>query len=164
MPSLSKRKTLAKAPRAASAALDPQAVRTWLSVVRAYNLCDLTLAAGLAPLKVRTAEHEILANLLREPGLSQQALAARCFSAKSHISTLLASMEERGWVRRDADPADARAKRLSLTRSGQVLARRTVAVQAAVVQAMTNGFAAADLVFVEDTMREVSARLEAMVL
>ena len=142
---------------------DSDAVRSWLSVVRAYNLCDALMAQRLAALGVRTAEHEVLANLLREPGMSQQTLAARCFSAKSHISGLVGQLEERGLVRRDADPADARAKRLSLTRSGDALARRTGAVQAEIVRLMAQSLPARDLALVERAMNRVSETLLASV-
>jgi DNA-binding MarR family transcriptional regulator len=141
---------------------DRQAVKAWLSVVRAYHHCDAVMAARLATLGVRTAEHEILANLVREPGISQQALAARCFTAKSHVSALLRTMEERGWVRREADPVDARARRLYVTRAGEAIARRTLAVQAEIVQAMTKAAPSKDLAFIEETMNRVSERLEAM--
>jgi len=146
-----------------SPSTDKHAVKAWLSVVRAYHLCDAVMAARLATLGVRTAEHEILANLVREPGISQQALAARCFTAKSHISALLRTMEERGWVRRDADPVDARARRLYVTRAGEAIARRTLAVQAEIVQAMTKAAPSKELAFIESTMNRVSERLEALV-
>jgi DNA-binding MarR family transcriptional regulator len=109
---------------------------------------------------VRTAEHEILANLRREPGLSQQALAARCFTAKSHISGLLTELEQRGWVRREPDPADARAKRLFLEPAGARLAERTAAVQADVVALMTHGVPRAELARVQAAMTLVSERLQ----
>lgn len=141
---------------------DKQAVKAWLSVVRAYHQCDAVMASRLAPLGVRTAEHEILANLVREPGISQQALAARCFTAKSHVSTLLRTMEQRGWVRRDADPGDARARRLYVTRSGEAIARRTLAVQAEIVEVMVRSASARDLAFIEAAMNRVSERLEKM--
>ena len=141
---------------------DKQAVKTWLSVVRAYHQCDAMMASRLAPLGVRTAEHEILANLVREPGISQQALAARCFTAKSHVSALLRTMEERGWVRREADPSDARARRLYVTRSGEALARRTLAVQAEIVDVMVRSASPKELAFIEAAMNGVSERLEAM--
>lgn len=139
---------------------DKNAVRSWLAVVRAYHLCAAVMSQRLAVLGVPMAEHEILANLLREPGISQQTLAARCFSAKSHVSTLLAGMEERELVRREADPADARAKRLFLTRKGEALARKTQKVQAEIVQAMSEALTPAEMAQVEDAMARVSARLE----
>jgi DNA-binding MarR family transcriptional regulator len=143
-------------------ALDKQAVKAWLSVVRAYHLCDAVMAARLAELGVRTAEHEVLANLVRDPGISQQVLADRCFTAKSHISALLRALEQRGLVRRDADPGDARARRLYVTRAGQALARKTLQAQSKVVRAMAESVTPKDMAFIEATMNGVSKRLEAM--
>jgi len=152
---------MASSRSAAPRAGDESATRTWLAVVRAYNLCDVLLARRLSALGVRTAEHEILANLRREPGLTQQALAERCFTAKSHVSALLSTLEERGWLRRESDPADARAKRLYLEPAGERMAERTAVVQARIVAVMTEGAPAGDLAFVQRVMTTVSARLEA---
>ncbi|WP_374539557.1 MarR family winged helix-turn-helix transcriptional regulator [Chitinimonas taiwanensis] len=137
------------------------ATRSWLSVVRTYHLCSELIAQRLAELNVRTSEHEILMNLKREPGLSQQTLAARCFTAKSHISGLLSELESRGWVRREADPADGRVKRLALTPSGLHIAAQTAGVQAEVVELMTSHLALAELAQLNAIMDGVSQRLEA---
>lgn len=155
MPAVPSRSKPLRAPLA-----DETAVRSWLSVVRAYNLCDALMARRFAALGVRTAEHEVLANLRRDPGLSQQTLATRCFTAKSHISGLLSDLEQRGWVRREADPADARAKRLHLTAEGARVAERTARAQAGVVALMTAGYSAADLEQVRAVMATVSERLQ----
>lgn len=149
---------MAKSTRTAPA--DDEAIRSWLAVVRAYHLCSELMARRLDALGVRTAEHEILVNLRREPGLSQQALAARCFTAKSHVSNLLGEMESRGWVRREPDPADGRVKRLVLAAAGARLAERTAAVQAEVVALMTEGVPLDELEQVRAAMAEVSQRLQ----
>ena len=141
--------------------IDGAAVRSWLSVVNAYHLCDTLMARRLAALGVRTPEHEILANLRRDPGITQQVLASRCFSAKSHISGLLTLLEGRGWLRREPDPADARAKRLYLEPLGERIAAQTAAVQADVVAVMVEGETAATLGEVAQAMQRVSARLHA---
>ena len=140
---------------------DTEAVRSWLSVVRAYNLCDALMAKDLAQVGLKTAEHEILANLLREPGLSQQALAERCFTAKSHISALLTSMQERGWLRRESDPQDARAKRLFLEDEGQRMASQGLRVQARVVSIMASASTPDQLRLVHEAMLPISAALDA---
>ena len=150
---------MAKTPRTAPVADD--ALRSWLAVVRAYHLCSELLAQRLAAAGVRMAEHEILVNLLREPGQSQQALAARCFTAKSHVSTLIGELEARGWVRREPDPQDGRVKRLALTAEGVRTAERSAAVQAEVVALMTDGLPADALAQVQAAMTEVSQRLQA---
>lgn len=146
--------------RRSAAGPDDGATRTWLSVVRAYHHCSELMARRLAAVGVRTAEHEILANLRREPGLGQQALAARCFTAKSHISGLLTELEQRGWVRREPDPDDARAKRLFLEPAGASVAARTAAVQAEVVALMTHGTPREELARVQAAMAAVSERLQ----
>ncbi len=142
--------------------VEQAALSSWLSVVRSYHLCDALMARRLGEVGVRTAEHEILANLRREPGLSQQQVAQRCFSAKSHISALLKTMEEAGWVRREAHPDDARAWRLFLTAAGETLAERTLRVQAEVIGGMCDTETVADLRSVQVAMERVGQRLEAM--
>lgn len=138
----------------------PEAVQSWLAVVRAYNLCDAALAHRLAPLGVTLPEHEVLVNLLREPALPQQELARRCFVAKSGVSMLVTRMAGAGLLRREADPGDARVKRLQLTTRGQTLARKAQAVQDAVVLAMVAGASAADLAAITSAMRRASLALE----
>jgi DNA-binding MarR family transcriptional regulator len=137
------------------------AQRSWLSVVRTYHLCDALMARRLGALGVRTPEHEILANVKREPGIGQQALAQRCFTAKSHISGLVGEMEARGWLRREPDPQDARAKRLFLTPQGDAVAHRTAAVQAEVVALMAAAAAPAAIAQVGATMLRVGQALQA---
>jgi DNA-binding MarR family transcriptional regulator len=152
----------AATPRPVPVDAQPSAGRTWLAVVRTYLLCDEVMALRLGPLGVRIAEHEVLANVAAEPGLSQQALAARCFTAKSHVSALVVSLEKRGWLQREVDPADARVRRLRLTRSGEVMAKKTMAVQAEVVQAMASRVSNAELLGIESAMQRVGQALEAL--
>ena len=137
-------------------------MRPWLSIARTFHLCDALMARRLGAVGVRTAEHEVLVNLRRDPGIAQQTLARRCFNAKSHTSALLTSLEERGWVRREADPADARARKLYLTAAGERMAARTAAVQVEVAAAMAETVSARALVDVTTAMGKISERLQAL--
>jgi DNA-binding MarR family transcriptional regulator len=137
-----------------------EAVRSWLSVVKAYNQCDTLLARGLSTIGLRNPEYEILANLLREPGISQQALAERCFTAKSHISALLTGMQERGWLRRENHPLDARAKSLFLEPDGEAMAERGKLVQAETMKTMASAISAEQMRQVHEAMISVSAALD----
>jgi DNA-binding MarR family transcriptional regulator len=137
-------------------------MRPWLSIARTFYLCDALMARRLGALGVRTAEHEILVNLRRDPGIAQQTLARRCFSAKSHISSLLTALEERGWVSRESDPSDARAKQLFLTTAGERMAARTAAVQAEVAAEMAESVSPRALADVTTAMVRISARLQGM--
>ena len=140
----------------------PHGTAAWLAVVRAYNLCESVMTKRLARLGVKLAEHEVLANLSTDPGITQQALAERSFAAKSHTSMLLKQMEADGLVRREADPADARAKRLYLTAAGATLARKTMKVQAEVVSGMAATLTVKELALVERLMAPACEVLTAM--
>lgn len=148
--------------KAAKTPKQPKPIRTWLTVVDSYHLCDAAMAQQLAPLGVKLAEHEVLAHVLRDPGLSQQLLAERCFTAKSHISGLVATMEQRGWLVRERDPEDGRARRLQLTPEGQAIAERTQAVQAGIVQVMADAVSPEEMLLIEQAMSRVNDRLRAL--
>jgi len=140
----------------------PHGTLAWLAAVRAYNLCEAVMTARLAAIGLRVGEHEVLATLASTPGITQQALAARCFVAKSGVSMLVAQMEKQGWVQRESDSADARVKRLSLTEAGMAVARQTLQVQAEVVSAMVASASEADMEVVTRVMDRASEALEAM--
>jgi DNA-binding MarR family transcriptional regulator len=140
----------------------PHGTLAWLAVIRAYNLCDAVMTARLAAIGLRVGEHEVLATIATTPGITQQALAARCFVAKSGVSMLLTQMEAKGWVRRDSDGADARIRRLTLTADGMAMAQKCLAVQAGLVTAMVAPATEDELATVADTMNRVSVVLEAL--
>ena len=151
--------TLSRTSKAPSA---PHGTLAWLAAVRAYNLCEAVMTARLGAIGLRVGEHEVLATLATTPGITQQALAARCFVAKSGVSMLVAQMEKQGWVQRESDSADARVKRLSLTEAGMAVARQTLQVQAEVVSAMVASASEADMEVVTRVMDRASEALEAM--
>jgi DNA-binding MarR family transcriptional regulator len=133
---------------------------TWIAVVRTYNECTATLTDLLAPLGVSLLQHEILINLFRSPGLTQQQLAKRCFSAKSGISMLVARFVEEDLIKRAPAPKDQRAWSLSLTEKGQTLAKQVVGVQNDVVAEMAKAYSPDDLLLVKDIMDRSSVLLE----
>ena len=137
----------------------PEAVPAWLAVVRTFHQCDAVMARRLAALGLRVGEHEILLNLLLEPGLTQQQLAQRCFSAKSGVSMLATRLEQAGLLARSADAVDARVWRLTLTAAGLALAKRSHAVQLQVIAAMVAGSHAAELATIRDAMQRAAAAL-----
>ncbi len=136
--------------------------KAWLAVVRAYLMCDAVLAARLAAIGVRVGEHEVLINLVRTPGMTQQELAQHSFVAKSGVSMLISHMEKQGLVVRKPDVSDARIKRVYLTRSGGVLANKSIKIQAEMVEGMTRTFTDDELRTVELAMQRANDQLEAM--
>ena len=72
-----------------------------------------------------TADQFVVLSLLAEAdGESQQELCRRCYSDPSTTGALVRLMERRGWVMRDTDPDDLRARRVHLTADGRSLQGR----------------------------------------
>jgi DNA-binding MarR family transcriptional regulator len=57
--------------------------------------------------------------LSREPGLSQNGLAARLRLEKSSVSRIVTGLEKRGWVLRRRDTSDTRIVHVYLTDDGR---------------------------------------------
>lgn len=68
---------------------------------------------------VSVAEAHAVLELSREPGLSQNGLAARLRLEKSSVSRIVTALEKRGWVVRKRDPSDNRIVRVHLTGDGR---------------------------------------------
>lgn len=154
-------KTSDKTPPAASRDM-ARRVNAWIAVVRAYNECQSTLLARLAPMGVSLLQHEIMLNLLRTPGLPQRALAERCFSAKSGISMLLDRMQKDGLVDRQPHPQDNRARSITLTDSGRALAEDLARMQTEVIEVMTEPYAPEELDRLTLLMDDTADRLRQM--
>jgi DNA-binding MarR family transcriptional regulator len=72
-------------------------------------------ATGAAPLP--DAQVEVLRLVERRPGLSVQAAAAELCLASNTVSTLVHRLVDAGLLEREADAADGRVARLTLTRA-----------------------------------------------
>ncbi len=69
-----------------------------------------------------TADQFVVLSLLAErDGVSQQEICSRCYSDPSTLGALVRLMEGRGWVRRETDPRDGRARQVYLTEAGRKL-------------------------------------------
>jgi MarR family transcriptional regulator, transcriptional regulator for hemolysin len=114
-------------------------IAAWHAVVRSYHRCETALSTFIAPLGLNLTGHEVLQHLLQSPGLSQQHLAARVFTVKSHLSTIVRDLETRGFISRTVDLNDARAWSLTLTPPGKSLAQKARAKQLELIAAMGLG-------------------------
>ena len=75
---------------------------------------------------------------------------------------LITHMEKQGLVVRKADATDARVKRVYLTRTGSVLAGKSIKIQAELVDGMTQTFTDEELGMIETAMQRSSDQLETM--
>ena len=133
--------------------------RNWVAVARACHLVQQELARKLKPLDLKTPHLDILVNLTRTPGISQQDLARKLFVGRSNMTMLLPQLEKRGLVERRPDAGDRRVLRLYLTSGGAALADKAIAVQAKIIDDMMAATTPEECEMVGDSMRRIVARL-----
>jgi len=106
----------------------------WIAVARACQVMGLTLARALQPLDIKPPHLDILVNLFRTPGISQQDLADKLLVGRSNLSMLLPQLEKRGLLVRRSDPQDRRVLRLELTPEGTGLTKKAIAIQSDLIE------------------------------
>lgn len=131
--------------------------RNWVAVARACQLVQQTLARELKPLDIKPPQLDIMVNLMRSEGISQQELARKLLVGRSNMTMLLPQMERRGLIERKPDPEDRRVLRLYLTDSGKALAERAIAIQTDLVDEIMSVSSAEECAIIGDAMRRMTA-------
>ncbi|AJD41490.1 winged helix-turn-helix transcriptional regulator [Rhizobium sp. SEMIA 4085] len=108
--------------------------RSWIAVARACQLMQQSLGRSLAELDIKTPHLDILINLYRFEGISQQELARKLLVGRSNMSMLLPQMEKRGLIKRCGDDKDKRVLRLYLTPEGRSLTERAMVIQTDLIE------------------------------
>ncbi|MBC2773203.1 MarR family transcriptional regulator [Rhizobium sp. AQ_MP] len=108
--------------------------RSWISVARACQLMQQALGRALAPLDIKPPHLDILVNLYRFEGISQQELARKLLVGRSNMSMLLPQMEKRGLLERRPDHRDKRVLRLFLTADGRALSEKAMGIQTDLIE------------------------------
>ena len=89
---------------------------------RFYQICVTLSADSVAEANLTPLQFAVLAYLNKrdgQPGIDQNALAARLGVERSHISLLVEELGRRGLVQRRVNSADRRARILRLTSKGE---------------------------------------------
>ena len=107
--------------------------RSWIAVARACQLMQQSLGRSLARLDIKPPHLDILVNLYRFEGISQQELARKLLVGRSNMSMLLPQMEKRGLIERRGDQRDKRVLRLYLTTEGRQLTEEAMTIQTALI-------------------------------
>ena len=110
--------------------------RTWIAVARACQLMQLTLARNMAHLEIKPPHLDIMINLYRREGISQQELARKLLVGRSNMSMLLPQLEKRGLIERRADARDKRVLRLHLTKEGKSVTEQAMKIQTALIDSV----------------------------
>jgi DNA-binding MarR family transcriptional regulator len=110
--------------------------RSWIAVARACQLMQQSLGRALAHLDIKPPHLDILINLFRFEGISQQELARKLLVGRSNMSMLLPQMENRGLIERRGDKQDKRVLRLHLTEAGRRVTEEAMTIQTALIDRM----------------------------
>lgn len=132
----------------------------WLSVARSYQLCHRHLSGVLDPLGLEVAHYDVLINVCRDEGLSQQVLARRLLVAKSNVSALLTVLERRGLIVRSRHSSDARLRLISLTPAGRELVDEAMKLHKRIAEAMLATLTADEAEIIRIAMIKMGAALE----
>ncbi|CAD7045299.1 MarR family transcriptional regulator [Pseudorhizobium endolithicum] len=108
--------------------------KSWIAVARACQLMQTVLTRELAPLDIKPPHLDILVNLYRFEGISQQELARKLLVGRSNISMTLPQMERRGLIERRGDARDKRVLRLFLTDEGRRVSEKAMAIQTTLIE------------------------------
>lgn len=133
--------------------------RNWIAVAKVCALVQRDIGAGLAPLNLKLPQYDILANVFRQPGLTQQELANKLVVGRSNLSMLLPELEKRGLIRREADPVDKRLRRLTLTDRGRALTEQALQVQVAAIEDMMQVVSPEECDLIGDQMRRIATHI-----
>ena len=95
--------------------------RNWVAVAKAAHAVEREIAEIMKPLDLKPAQLDMMMNIHRHPGLSQQELAEKLIVGRSNITMLMPGLMARGLVNRETDPKDKRIQRLALTDEGTAL-------------------------------------------
>lgn len=134
--------------------------RNWLAVARVHSLWGQRLATALSTHGIRMSQFDIMANLMYEPGMTQQRLAEKIFVGRSNLSMALPDLESIGWVRRDADAEDRRVRRLYLTEAGEAITRVALNEECKLLDEMMEALSDDECNRVGDYMRRLGDRLK----
>jgi DNA-binding MarR family transcriptional regulator len=89
--------------------------RIELEIVKTMILIKQVYGAAFAPYGVETTEWHALLRLAEADGCSQSELGQRLLRDKVAITRLVAGLQNKGLIKRKADPKDMRKQRIFLT-------------------------------------------------
>lgn len=129
--------------------------RSWIAVARACQLMQQTVTREIAHLDIKPPHLDILINLYRFDGISQQELARKLLVGRSNMSMLLPQLEKRGLILRRGDEKDKRVLRLSLTQEGRKLTEAAMEIHTALIEKLLDDEPLEDCMVVTRSMERL---------
>ncbi len=119
------------------------------------------MSRGCAAMGLTETEARVIACLAMHGPSRPGAVGPLVGASARRMTQLIDSLASKGYVDRQVDPADARARILILTNSGDRLAQQIAALRAAWSEDLFRGVPAKDVATVAATLAAVLGRLEA---
>lgn len=129
-------------------------------VRQAHRAFVATLADRLLPHSVSVAEWAVLRRLWQEEGFTQVDLADRMRVRKASLTSVLASLERKGFLRRIRRGEDRRKYQLFLTKRGCDLKEELLPIGVAINRKAVAGIDPADAALAVHLLEKVIANLE----
>ncbi|WP_313532139.1 MarR family transcriptional regulator [Shinella sp.] len=136
--------------------------RSWIGVARACQLMQQAVTRAIADLGIKPPHLDILVNLYRFQGISQQELARKLLVGRSNMSMLLPQLEKRGLIERNPDAKDKRVLRLSLTPTGRTLTEQAMAIQTGLIERILSQTPEDRCLQVADAMEDIIRILQTL--
>ena len=129
------------------------AVSTWMRLVRVFHRVQGHESAALRAHDLSLAQFDVIAQVGRDEGLTQQELADRLLVTKGNICQLLDRLEQRALLMRQPE---RRANRIILTPAGRAIYQEVVPAQEAVIAEILSPLSVAE----QAQLRHLLRRLE----
>jgi DNA-binding MarR family transcriptional regulator len=117
------------------------------------------LEEQLKPLGITAAQLQLLAALIKEPGTSGAHISRYCQVTPQTTHALLATAEDRGWVRRSPHPENAHTLLATLTPQGRRVFTRGKTIAIRLQSRMLRTLTAAEVEQLEATLAQLIENL-----
>ena len=112
------------------------------------------------PLDITTEQWGLLARLSVQSGISQKELSEKSCKDQPNITRILDKLEEKGLIRREANPDDRRGFLVFLTESGSSLREKAVSIVRATLSETLKGFSEEETVLLKTLLNRIFDNLD----
>jgi len=127
------------------------------------HLVDLeitnVLKNWLVPLQLAPEQYLVIALLLKKEGISQNEIADTLKKDKSSITRMLASLEQKGFIKRTGSAIDRRAVQVYLTDEGRALSDDVDRISIRTKELLNSGFTDEELTELKRLLMKVSGNV-----
>jgi DNA-binding MarR family transcriptional regulator len=137
-------------------------IRLLKSVGKTFKMMSMNIADEMdrRGLQITQAQAMLLRRLSLKDGPIQNDLAWITFRDKTSLARLITKMEKNGYVRREQDSSDGRAKRVFITERGRVLANSINEVLSDMAERFSRGIRQNDLTVMMRTLESIQKNLD----